>query len=64
VKIIVPTIHKIAELVRVGLAAGATGSLLNTAREDRTLEALETVMRGDAYIAPSFGRGVIAAVAK
>jgi|ERR1700683_4870233 len=61
VKIIVQTIHKIAELVRVGLAAG---SWLHTDREDRTLEALETVMRGDVYIAPSFGRRVIAAVAK
>ncbi len=63
-KIILHTIHKTAELVRIGLAAGATGWVLKMDPEDRMLTALEAVMRGEVYVAPSFGARAIAAVAK
>ena len=64
VRIILHTIHKTAELVRIGLAAGATGCVLKTDPEDQMLAALEAVMRGEVYVAPSFGAKAIAAVAK
>jgi DNA-binding NarL/FixJ family response regulator len=64
VKIVLHTLYKSAELVRIGLAAGATGYVVKTDPEEQMLAALEAVLRGEVYVTPSFGPEVIAMIAK
>jgi DNA-binding NarL/FixJ family response regulator len=63
VKVVLHTLHKSAELVRIGLSAGATGYVVKTDPEEEMLATLEAVMRGEVYVTPSFGPEVIAAIA-
>ena len=63
-KIVLHTLHKSAELVRIGLAAGATGYVVKTDSEEQMLAALEAVLRGEVYVTPSFGPEVTAMLGK
>lgn len=64
VKIVLHTLHKSAELVRIGLSAGATGYVVKTDPEEEMLATLEAVMRGEIHLTPSFGPRVIAGIEK
>ncbi|HEY6745534.1 MAG TPA: response regulator transcription factor [Mycobacteriales bacterium] len=62
-KVIVLTTFDLDEYAFAALRAGASGFLLKDARPDAVLEAIRTVHRGDAVIAPSTTRRLIDRVA-
>jgi DNA-binding NarL/FixJ family response regulator len=62
-KVIVLTTFDLDEYAFAALRAGASGFLLKDARPDAVLDAIRTVHRGDAVIAPSTTRRLIDRVA-
>ena len=59
VKVIVLTTFDLDEYALDGIRAGASGFLLKDARPEELLEAIRTVARGDAVIAPSTTRRLL-----
>ena len=61
-RVVVLTTFDLDEYAFAALRAGASGFLLKDARPDTVLEAIRTVHRGDAVIAPSTTRRLLARV--
>jgi len=59
IKVIVLTTFDLDEYALDGIRAGASGFLLKDARPEELLEAIRTVARGDAVIAPSTTRRLL-----
>jgi DNA-binding NarL/FixJ family response regulator len=57
-KIILFTLHNSTELLRAGLASGATGYVLKSDGEDPLVAALEAVTQDRTYVTPTISREV------
>jgi DNA-binding NarL/FixJ family response regulator len=62
-KVVVLTTFDVDEYVFAAIRAGASGFLLKDSRPDELIEALRTVLRGDAVVAPSATRRLLEQVA-
>jgi DNA-binding NarL/FixJ family response regulator len=62
--ILMLTMHDDEEFIAQALAHGASGYILKESAADRLSEAIDTVAKGEVYLGPGIGRGVLRRVGR